>query len=56
MEKKKQDLGRLCPDCKTEFEFDRVKDVDAGGVLITVSVVYCPKCAYLHTYDVSISL
>lgn len=45
----------LCPNCNTELEWTRVKDAQAGDILITTEVTYCPKCNYLHSYNVKIS-
>ncbi|PXV61198.1 hypothetical protein CLV62_12531 [Dysgonomonas alginatilytica] len=33
-----------CPICNEYMEYTRIKDADAGEMLITVAGYYCPYC------------
>lgn len=35
-----------CPICNEEMEYTRIKDADAGEILITVAGYYCPNCLH----------
>ncbi len=46
-----------CAGCgaKVEFDYARAKDINAGDILITTKVWYCPECLYMDRYEVNIS-
>ena len=45
----------ICSDCKIELDSAHVGDANAGDILVTTYVEYCPKCLYIYSTEVKIS-
>jgi Zn-finger nucleic acid-binding protein len=44
-----------CPNCDIELDSASLSDIDAGDVLISVTVEYCPDCLYVSYSQASLS-